>query len=171
MILVPVSRSEGHTAAIEQGGFIATTIIQLATSYVLYLALHHESQFRSSGTCPCCVCVRDSVVHCTVDWVNTIVATCQGWFYHSITIQKWGYIECFQLYREMHCHYRGGTVPPLNNIERKLVRECVGMNGGVIVSLTRWCYGGRYAGSEGLCSAGWDGVMEPGEGMQGVGDG
>lgn len=48
MILLPVSRLV-HFIDVEQGGFIAITILQLGASYVLYLALHHEAQFRSSG--------------------------------------------------------------------------------------------------------------------------
>ena len=48
--LVPGSHSKSKFIFVEQGGFIAVTILQLAASYVLYLALHHESQFRSSGT-------------------------------------------------------------------------------------------------------------------------
>ena len=49
IILLPISRY--NFVLVEQGGFIAITVLQLAASYVLYLALHHESQFRSSGTC------------------------------------------------------------------------------------------------------------------------
>ena len=49
--LVPGTQSKSKFIFVEQGGFIAVTILQLAASYVLYLALHHESQFRSSGTC------------------------------------------------------------------------------------------------------------------------
>ena len=49
MVLVPSSQFREPHINIERFGFIATTIIQLFASYVLYLALHHEVQYRSSG--------------------------------------------------------------------------------------------------------------------------
>ena len=53
MVLVPAGHNPHLYINLEHYGFIITTIVQLVASYVLYLALHHETEFRSSGMCMC----------------------------------------------------------------------------------------------------------------------
>ena len=73
VILLPAGHFDDLQShnVIERCGFIAITVVQLAASFVIYLALHHEAQFRSSGMhCAVYVYVYTVKIYNVSNWLG-----------------------------------------------------------------------------------------------------